>query len=1202
MENNNNIVGGTSTTTTTTITSTSTTNDNVTLTHDQESYLKQQLLKYSIQEEIIIYFKDADSLKQTLFLKFLFEQLTTIPLLTNKAAAKQKFQQLIHTLPNIVIQSQLASKQETSDHFRKFVVKVFDVALRTPQEKKKDKTLKVFKDPTLDINQMKKKRGDKPDQHTTEDREKIAEEEEKEKKKSQKDIERDETIMQLQRRLTEITQVIIMNIEKKNLQAEKEKEKNGGSGDKNAENGISSLFNVILKTKHFKDLPDEYYEFTTTVIKIMSLWMERELRDPKQIVKLKRLYMITPVKAIRASLAIANPITLLKGIIVMFLAKPFGARNLIQTIASVMVELGKTDRATKVALKAAETALNDLPNRNHRRLLINKMKGFTANSTQVSDQQGTPIAYFKEVPEPIVIMQYQWPSSPSVDPEIIAQLEEHHYTALFEYVKLEKRRREKNDFIEVLGNDEMIEIIRELLPVLYEPLGKLFCKANIGYHFEKIAYCLKKILTVAETGELEPDDEEGDLELKIDSSSIDNEELKLERQHYSTNTTPNLNRNNNNVGNGNSGFAQSVPNSPMQNGKGQVNGNSGSNIFSRSFSWLKPSNWSSQPSSPTTSATSTSASTNDVEINESLFEEAHLSSKDVKKKFKKDKNQTITMAERLVLIYDAIHDLVVSDAKITQKEREELKEKGIKSERDESETGLLSQSVCWLLGLLQFLKDEELDVHTAVFDTLSPELKKKVIDELDQVIAYRAWRLENGNMEATKANIEKVDNQGLDLSEEKEKSKDEGPPKPILEYTPTLTTPFIEIVRERFTHLGDPSKYSLVNLSKVIIYDYDKESTPAGFDSPTTTTTTIITPEITIETSTPTSSEIPTTTITMMTNNPTLPFSIIEKIVRYSWNSYKQLVKRVALPCQDEERSIQHRHYSNQYFLLGKSIKTLTIAMPSGWSDKCWDCLVLYSNIVQCLEFGPITGYYPFNLPSPDKLFLSLSRLQSLTSLDMSQWSLDWVGARGLTQLKNLPLQRLYYIHKCNQFLFQQQKEGDDDNPCTWPLSRSLEAVSINSFDVIPMLGRLPKLRHLRIIIDETGSYGIAKLTNQQIKSKLPKRITKLSFTDSNIAKISKYNPQVKELALLPDIKTLTEFSQFNLPHDYDHHDHNIEKISIIVATNNINWHFRPTISQLCNLQFIGTFYKYVSTNSSSRIVHHKSVYMRNRKSVLELN
>ncbi|EGG18828.1 hypothetical protein DFA_02567 [Cavenderia fasciculata] len=131
-----------------------------------------------------------------------------------------------------------------------------------------------------------------------------------------------------------------------------------------------------------------------------------------------------------------------------------------------------------------------------------------------------------------------------------------------------------------------------------------------------------------------------------------------------------------------------------------------------------------------------------------------------------------------------------------------------------------------------------IDCHVEILDQTINKLKKKVIDELDQVIAYRAWRLENGNMEATKANIEKVDNQGLDLSEEKEKSKDEGPPKPILEYTPTLTTPFIEIVRERFTHLGDPSKYSLVNLSKVIIYDYDKESTPAGFDSPTTTTTT----------------------------------------------------------------------------------------------------------------------------------------------------------------------------------------------------------------------------------------------------------------------------------------------------------------------------------------------------------------------------
>ncbi|EGG18829.1 hypothetical protein DFA_02568 [Cavenderia fasciculata] len=420
-------------------------------------------------------------------------------------------------------------------------------------------------------------------------------------------------------------------------------------------------------------------------------------------------------------------------------------------------------------------------------------------------------------------------------------------------------------------------------------------------------------------------------------------------------------------------------------------------------------------------------------------------------------------------------------------------------------------------------------------------------------------------------------------------------------------------------------------------------------------------PEIIIETP---QIVVPTTTMpTIFTKNPTLPYYLIEKIVRYSWNSYyctcevehiyldyikqskeflkvksmcpihkdslpsittyrsesivgqtnqrrfgstltckrlfeyvsKHLVSRVILPFQDEERSMVHKeHYSNQYCLMGKSIKTLTIELPD--SEQSWDCMghQYYSN-VQRLEFEPTI--YEFQLPNADKLFLSLSRLQSLTSLDLSQSKLDAISGVMLTQLKNLPLLKLYYNFVDNQFLFQEEdesendKDDDQDPPNRWPLTQLLEAISINSFDVIPKLGRLPKLRSLRIIIDQPEKGDIAELTNEQLQSILPLCITKLSFVDYNIAKISKYNPRVKELVLLPNRHLTRSYSddQFYFPHDNDYHD-NIQKISIRVAANNYLNYFRPAIVNESNFQFIGTFYNYAS---SDRIVRHKWVYSR---------
>ncbi|EGC32820.1 hypothetical protein DICPUDRAFT_37728 [Dictyostelium purpureum] len=826
--------------------------EKIQLTYDQESYLKQQLLKYSIQEEVKIYFQDSHNLQITLFLKFLFTQLTTIPLLTSKQQAKVRFQQLIDKLPHIIIQSQIATKKETNDQFRKFVVKCFDIALRTPKEKKKDKTLKVFKDFNQEeIERLEKYKPDKAkklkDQETLEDKE--DEKEEEKRKNNVFDVERNETILRLQKRLTEVTQIIVMNIEQKNQE--------GGSST----NGIGYLFNTILHTKSVHDLPPDLNEFVQILIKILSLWMEREMRDPKQVQKLKRLYMITPITAIKASFSIANPVTLLKGMILLFLAKPFGSRNLIQTLCSVMVEAGKTERISKKALKKAEEDLVGIKS-SIRKQVIQKVKGFAYNTHQLQDSTGKPLDVYKEMPSAISILQYQWPGSPPVDSSIISMLNEEQFKSLFEYAKLEKRKKEKEDFVEILGHDEMIEIIRDLLPVLYEPLGKLFCKANIGNHFDRLARVIKKLIVAAETGNLVDDqevdtvdlDEEDSDEIEVASASEKLATQPINGSSSTTTTTTTTNTSSTNT------TASATP--PQQEEPKKIG------LISKSLSWFKSKsskenlqeNNSSEFSidSPPTESPNResllSKFTND--INEFLGttpESYQEKKKTIKKKFKKDKKQDITMAERLILfeevnttlmerVYELLHELVVADDKI-EYESTSTNEGG---STEETKTGLLSLSVCWLLGLLQFLKDEEVDVTSQIFDPLSPNLKKLIIAELDSVINYREWRMEVGNKEATKKNIEKdLKNLSLDDSdsdsEEEEEEKEisdkesvEGEDitkkkkklkKPELEYLPTLIGPFISLVSDRLGRLGDPSKYSLRNISNDI-------NIGGSFDSP----------------------------------------------------------------------------------------------------------------------------------------------------------------------------------------------------------------------------------------------------------------------------------------------------------------------------------------------------------------------------------
>lgn len=62
-------------------------------------------------------------------------------------------------------------------------------------------------------------------------------------------------------------------------------------------------------------------------------------------------------------------------------------------------------------------------------------------------------------------------------------------------VKLQlERQQEKIDFIELLGNEQILTILHELLPVIYTPMAQLFSRAHVGVHFQVLFKTLKRII------------------------------------------------------------------------------------------------------------------------------------------------------------------------------------------------------------------------------------------------------------------------------------------------------------------------------------------------------------------------------------------------------------------------------------------------------------------------------------------------------------------------------------------------------------------------------------------------------------------------------------------------------------------------------------------------------------------------------------
>lgn len=102
--------------------------------------MKKQLFNLAVQKEVNFFFSNNKVLKDTLFLKFVFTKILEFPLLSTRAEAKDKCQELLLALPSLLKHTQKATKRDPNNKLvRQVVSKCFDLSLRTEQEREEDK-------------------------------------------------------------------------------------------------------------------------------------------------------------------------------------------------------------------------------------------------------------------------------------------------------------------------------------------------------------------------------------------------------------------------------------------------------------------------------------------------------------------------------------------------------------------------------------------------------------------------------------------------------------------------------------------------------------------------------------------------------------------------------------------------------------------------------------------------------------------------------------------------------------------------------------------------------------------------------------------------------------------------------------------------------------------------------------------------------
>jgi len=430
------------------------------LSYQQESYLKKNLLKLSIQQEIAKLFHNPSHLFEgSILLKYLYNQALSIPFFNKEGAEKAKleFERLCLSLPSYITTGQIATKRDLDNRrLRIFIAKIFDLVLRTPLERLHDNDFSYHEKSFMEISEHFK--GPEIE------------------KEISKETERRAKIHFLAHELSNISEAIFSELSK--------------------EGGLELLSQRIKETENLEDLPQVYQKFLENGASLISILMEREMNREARWKKWKKFAENMPVRSIKIILSYANISKLVYGLIAIFTARPFGAESLMMKLAKGMVEM----RATQIkAEEKKKEAVQQLRRYDCWYDIISSFESHTQSCgfeehivEQGTEETNVNRRVFSDSLIQDVLKEYE------IEECVIASLTSEDFCAIREWIVLEVRLKEKEKFIEMIGSEEMVSMIRILLPVIYGPLNEVFVKANAGTHFSRMFKLVKRMVHIGE--------------------------------------------------------------------------------------------------------------------------------------------------------------------------------------------------------------------------------------------------------------------------------------------------------------------------------------------------------------------------------------------------------------------------------------------------------------------------------------------------------------------------------------------------------------------------------------------------------------------------------------------------------------------------------------------------------------------------------
>lgn len=257
-------------------------------------------------------------------------------------------------------------------------------------------------------------------------------------------------------------------------------------------NGLTMLFKEIKEKETIQDLSIQYRKFAEWLrIEIAAVIYHLFLAEdnsPEMFAQAKRIHSLIPYSVIKNVIRIANPATVISGILDVFLAQPFGMRSLMQRIFSLTLNDG---------IKSFQKSIDMLTREIGDPVFAEKLQRYT-NAEEHVKATIREEAESEDVDLVVAILR-----SELLEPELTGDQVQRLFNAyvafsnavenideelqqgaqLFSYLKqllkLCTRQRDKAMMLHLIEEPVTLQLLRDLFTIFYEPLVRVYKSANV---------------------------------------------------------------------------------------------------------------------------------------------------------------------------------------------------------------------------------------------------------------------------------------------------------------------------------------------------------------------------------------------------------------------------------------------------------------------------------------------------------------------------------------------------------------------------------------------------------------------------------------------------------------------------------------------------------------------------------------------------